>query len=375
MTGTLPPEVIRTVKATIPVLEDRYVEIVSNFYSTMFHKYPVTASFFNRDRVVSSNAQDQGVPPQIAALGKSVIAYAENIEDLSPVLPYVERICHMHVSRNVRGPHYQIVGQMLLQSMKDVLGDDVCTPEVYNAWQEAYNCLAQTMINIETRIREEAADTTAAGYTGFKLFKIRKVVEHWSNGPKSFWIVPNDGAGIPRHHGGQFVAIDFENIPDIGKGKITAVLSDVSQDHLRVTVFPSAERPTNFLLTNFNDGDTLSVSVPCGAFRIPVEKLKSQDRIIIAGTGEETPAVFAVCNEALQVGLDDVTVVVEKNLSHLAHELCHENVTLTTCEEVAADVLKNMIDPARGRTGLLVTRNLRECVEHLSECFVCPIEL
>lgn len=65
---TLSEETRATVKATVPVLQERGVEIVGKFYHILFESYPITASFFNKDRVAPEGAENAGVPPQVAAL-------------------------------------------------------------------------------------------------------------------------------------------------------------------------------------------------------------------------------------------------------------------------------------------------------------------
>lgn len=53
---------------------------------------------------------------------------------------------------DVRPEHYQIVGEHLMQSVRLILGE-AATPEVCQAWQEAYDFLAGLFIQTEARIR------------------------------------------------------------------------------------------------------------------------------------------------------------------------------------------------------------------------------
>lgn len=56
---------------------------------------------------------------QAQALAGAVLAYAENIEDPSVLLPVVELIAHKHVSLNIKAPDYGIVGENLyIRSVK-----------------------------------------------------------------------------------------------------------------------------------------------------------------------------------------------------------------------------------------------------------------
>ena len=49
---------------------------------------------------------------------------------------------------------YPVIGECLLAAMKDVLGD-AATPEVLEAWEEAYGALAEILINREREIYQE----------------------------------------------------------------------------------------------------------------------------------------------------------------------------------------------------------------------------
>lgn len=376
MPNDMSPETVAVVKSTIPALEERYIDIAKAFYKKMFIKYPVTASFFNQDRVIPADAAAQGVPPQVAALGGSVLAYAKSIEDLTPIMPYIERVCHKHVSRNVRGPHYKLVGESLLEAMRSVLGPDVFTDEVYEAWKEAYGYLAQALIEIESRIRETGENDAAVGYSGYKEFKIVEIIEHKKEGPKSFRIVAAEGDKIPSHHGGQYLSFDFQYIPNLGRGKATAALSAVSENYLQFTVFPCNERPTNFLLNAFRTGDTLSVSIPCGPFRVSQEKLQDVDNVVIAGVGESTGMILAIANDVAAAGVKNVTLVVEKDYGDVVRDLNVGGAQVIECDEVGERSVQDAVsdtDPAT--TGVFLSANLKSMAKLFSNRLVEVIEV
>ncbi len=85
---------------------------------------------------------------QQQALAGSVLAYAENIENLKPLLGAVAHIANKHVSVGIRAEHYPIVGKHLIASIKDVLGE-AATPELIDAWTAAYTRLADILIGAE----------------------------------------------------------------------------------------------------------------------------------------------------------------------------------------------------------------------------------
>ncbi len=128
---------IATVKATIPVLKEHAVHITSRMYEHLFERYPQTRALFSRA------PEDQ--PKVLAA---AVAAYAMNIDDLDALHDAVGRMAAAHVRTNVRPEHYPMVGDALLRAMRDVLGE-AATPEILDAWQEAYFFLADILMEQE----------------------------------------------------------------------------------------------------------------------------------------------------------------------------------------------------------------------------------
>jgi len=57
-------------------------------------------------------------------------------------------MAHKHVSFDVQPEHYTIVGECLLQAMRDILGE-AATEDVMAGWKEAYEFLAELLIGIE----------------------------------------------------------------------------------------------------------------------------------------------------------------------------------------------------------------------------------
>lgn len=134
---------IDIVKSTVPALKEHGMEITTVFYKTMFEKHPEIKGMFNMDK------QKSGQQPK--ALAMTVLAAAQNIDNLEVLLPAVKKIGQVHVNTNVKPEHYPIIGQNLLFSIKEVLGD-VATDEVLEAWGEAYGVIAQVFIDIEKEI-------------------------------------------------------------------------------------------------------------------------------------------------------------------------------------------------------------------------------
>ncbi len=139
----LDQKTIEVVKSTVPVLQEKGVEITTHFYKIMFENNPEVKTMFDMSR------QESGAQPM--ALAMTVLAAAQNIDRLETLLPAVQKIGARHVELNVKPEHYPIVGQNLLQALKDVLGDGV-TEEVMEAWGKAYNIIADIFISVEKDI-------------------------------------------------------------------------------------------------------------------------------------------------------------------------------------------------------------------------------
>ena len=131
---------IDIIKSTVPVLKEHGLEITKTFYKTMFANNPEVKEMFNMDK------QESGEQPK--ALAMTVLAAAQNIDNLEAILPAVKKIGMAHVNSSVKAAHYPIVGENLLLAIKKVLGD-AATEEVLNAWAEAYEVIAKVFIDVE----------------------------------------------------------------------------------------------------------------------------------------------------------------------------------------------------------------------------------
>ena len=139
----LDQKTIDIIKSTVPVLKTHGVEITTTFYRNMFEKNPEVKSLFNMDR------QASGEQPK--ALAMSILAAAQNIDNLPAIMPVVNKIAEKHCNSNVQAEHYPIVGKHLLEAIKEVLGD-AATDEIIDAWGKTYGVLAEVFINTEKNI-------------------------------------------------------------------------------------------------------------------------------------------------------------------------------------------------------------------------------
>ena len=116
--------------------------ITKTFYKNMFEKNPEIKPFFNMAK------QESGAQPK--ALAMTVLAAAENIEDLGKLMPAVEKIAKVHCDCMVVPEQYPIIGKHLLEAIKEVLGD-AATDEILDAWGKAYGVIADIFIEAEKK--------------------------------------------------------------------------------------------------------------------------------------------------------------------------------------------------------------------------------
>jgi nitric oxide dioxygenase len=91
---------------------------------------------------------------QAQKLANAVYAYATRIDRLDELTAAVNAIAHRHVESRILPEQYPLIGQKLLQAMKDVL-QDAATDEVMAAWAEAYDALANIFIQTENVIYQQ----------------------------------------------------------------------------------------------------------------------------------------------------------------------------------------------------------------------------
>ncbi|PHJ65393.1 bacitracin resistance protein BacA [Nostoc linckia z18] len=139
-------QTINIVKSTAPILKKNGQQITTRMYEIMFHNHPDIKKQFDM------SAQANGSQP--IKLATAIYGYASQIDRLSALTSMVETIAQRHVQTSVQPEQYLIVGESLLQAMREVLGAQA-TEEVIAAWTEAYQALSEVFINREHDIYVE----------------------------------------------------------------------------------------------------------------------------------------------------------------------------------------------------------------------------
>ena len=103
------------IKATVPILRTNGNDLITYFYQRMLSNNPELKNIFNM--------ANQGSGKQQNALSGAVLAYAENIENPTVLINTLKSIGNKHVSLNIQPAQYDSVGNHLIGSIKEVLGD------------------------------------------------------------------------------------------------------------------------------------------------------------------------------------------------------------------------------------------------------------
>ena len=144
------PESIEIVKATTPLVQEQGKKITQRMYEIAFQARPDMRRFF----VNTWMKNPEEGRKQAARLAGAVYAYASHIDEHEKLSTVVEHIAQVHVQTKILPEMYPVIGECLLAAIKDVLGD-AATPEVLQAWEEAYGALAEIFINREREIYKE----------------------------------------------------------------------------------------------------------------------------------------------------------------------------------------------------------------------------
>jgi len=140
---------IEIVKATAPILKEKGEEITRRMYQIAFEERPDYKRGFENTWM-----QHLDGGRQAHKLAAAVYAYATHIDRLDELAMAVNQIAHRHVETRILPEQYPLIGEKLLQAMKDVL-QDAATDEVIAAWAEAYEALSSIFIQQEKAIYEQ----------------------------------------------------------------------------------------------------------------------------------------------------------------------------------------------------------------------------
>lgn len=279
MTAELSQKTIDIVKATVPALEAHGLDITRAMYVRLFRDEEI------RDLFNQSHHGDSGSQPR--ALADAILAYARNIENLGALAPAVERIAQKHVGLQILPEHYPYVGKALLGAIGDVLGE-AATPEILEAWGEAYWFLADILIGREAALYTEI-ETSPGGWKGWRDFRIVEKTPE-SAVITSFLLEPVDGGAVIEHKPGQYLTftIDVPGHATLKRNYSISAAPNGRNYRISVKREPGGIA-SGWLHDSAEPGTVLKVAPPAGEFVLADEP--SRPVVLLSGGVGLTPMV------------------------------------------------------------------------------------
>lgn len=246
------------IKTTVPLLEIGGEALTTHFYKLMLSEYPQVRPLFNQAHQASGAQQ--------RALANGVLMYARNIDRLEALGPLAARIVNKHVALQIQPEHYPIVGTCLLRAISEVLGPDVATDAVNDAWGAAYQQLADILVGAEREVYNALA-AAPGGWRGARAFRVaRKVPE--STEITSFYLEPADDGQVLDFRPGQYISLRL--VVDGEEIRRNYSLSAAPNGRgYRISV--KRERDglaSNFLHDRVPEGGALELFPPAGQFTL-----------------------------------------------------------------------------------------------------------
>lgn len=339
---------IQTIRETVPLLKEHGQTITSKFYNRLFIEHPELKNIFNQTN------QKKGL--QSSALAMAVLAAAEHIDDLSPIVPVIMPVVYKHCALQVLPEHYPIVGENLLWTIKEVTGltDD---SEVIQTWGKAYQEIADAFIGLEKQVYEQMA------WSGFKPFEVTNINQETSI-IKSF-TVKSDDIDLSQFTPGQYITVDIDSpklpynakrhysIVDGGKDYLTfGVRRDVSEGH--------EGEVSTILHDDVEIGDTISLSAPVGGFGI----VNSENNQLFLGSGVGVTPLVSMFRQAVSEHTPSTFVQVTSDSDNVAFE-----EVLKTIEQ--QDDNSNLQLHYRDTDGYIKAEDLKQLIDENTEIYVC----
>ncbi len=276
------------IKATVPLLETGGEALTTHFYQMMLSEYPEVRPLFNQAH------QQSGAQPR--ALAHSVLMYAKHIDKLENLGDLPAQIINKHVALQVQPGQYDIVGACLLRAIREVLGAEIATDAVIDAWAAAYGQLAGILIAAEAQTYDAIA-AADGGWRGARTFKVAKK-EAESAEITSFYLEPVDGKAVIAHQPGQYIGMRVV-VGGLEQRRNYSLSAASNGRSYRISVKREAGgKVSNHLHDHINVGDTLELFPPAGHFTL---QAGTKPLVLISGGVGITPTL-PMLQAALQTG-------------------------------------------------------------------------
>ena len=125
------------------------VEPIADIAATLFYD-----RLFEGDPAIRRMFRSTDMAAQKKNLMQTLTVVVKSLDRLEQLVPAVQALGRRHGGYGVRPEHYDRVGEALLWTLGQGLGD-AFTPELRDAWAEAYSILATVMIDAAEAAEQE----------------------------------------------------------------------------------------------------------------------------------------------------------------------------------------------------------------------------
>jgi ferredoxin/hemoglobin-like flavoprotein len=131
-------DVVFLVQSSFDQLEGQATAFATSFYDHLFELHPAAAPLF----------ENTDMQRQKKMLMDTIALAVRGLDDFGKIAPAVRELGERHVDYGATMRDYKFVGQALLDTLAQYLGD-AFTPEAELAWREIYSTLVRTMTELD----------------------------------------------------------------------------------------------------------------------------------------------------------------------------------------------------------------------------------
>jgi len=278
--------IFSTVKETVPLLAEHSQTITDNFYKRLLKANPELCTIVNWPSAIGGRQQN--------ALTEAVIECVSDIDNISVLKPAIKKITQKYRNTGVSSELYPVVGQHLLEAIREVLKLPVNHPAL-KAFDEVYQQLADGFTTSDECMEFE--NQKKINWVGFQAFRINKIQRETPE-VISLWLKPVDENIVIDYQAGQYVSV---MIPSADNGydqirQYSIADWDAEKSSIRISVKTESHGIVCPFIHVLKLDNEVQVSPPEGVFTLNTSAQKHT--FISAGIGI-TP-LFAMLKEAVK---------------------------------------------------------------------------
>ncbi|MBX3340433.1 MAG: PAS domain S-box protein [Nitrospira sp.] len=140
---------VELLESSFKLVAPKGEELVTRFYERLFKKYPAVKPLFKHTTIKEQKKK----------LLASLVLVIQNLRRPEKLTPVLQDMGARHVGYGAKPAHYDAVGENLLAVLGEVAGP-AWTPQVKQAWTEAYAAIKTIMLTGAERVHNTQGDKT-----------------------------------------------------------------------------------------------------------------------------------------------------------------------------------------------------------------------